>query len=368
MNPKDQTVVVAMSGGVDSSVAAALLKDQGYQVVGMTMRVWQGDPDQPKPEKSCCSLEDVDDARRVCDILDIPYYALDMKDRFSEAVIQDFLDEYLAGRTPNPCLHCNGEMKFGELLERAEAVGAAKVATGHYARLGFDAERDRWQLWRGDYSEKDQSYALYVLTQAQLSRAMFPLGEMTKADTRSLAKKYGLPISEKVESQDICFVPDGDYRGFLERNLEPGTIQPGNFVDVHGKVLGQHRGVPFYTVGQRRGLGLQGEHRHYVVSLDAETNTVVVGQKHEALEASFLVRDLNWVSIPAPEASLSCQVKIRHRSEPAAATVELQEDGQAKVHLDQADLGIAPGQACVFYEGDLVLGGGTIERPPAVSV
>jgi tRNA-specific 2-thiouridylase len=361
-----ETVVIAMSGGVDSSVAAGLLVEQGHDVVGMTMRVYQGA--EVARSKSCCSLEDVDDARQVAETLGIPYYALDMKDAFQEHVIDDFVDEYLAGRTPNPCLRCNADMKFGSLLERAREIGADAVATGHYVRRTYDEASGRWELRAGRDPAKDQSYALYVLTQDQLARARFPLGEMTKAETREQAARLGLPVDAKPDSQDICFVPDGDYRGFVARQAGE-RVRPGRFVSVEGEDMGPHGGVVNFTVGQRRGLGLEGdEHPRYVVELRADTAEVVVGRKHQAARERFEVGPVNWVSIAAPAEPLECQVKVRHRSPPTPAVVSARSDGTAEVELASGDLGISPGQAAVFYDGDRVLGGGTIERVAPVEV
>lgn len=355
-----ERVLVAMSGGVDSSVAAALLLEAGHEVIGVTMRVWSGPPGEPRAAKSCCSLEDVDDARRVAELLGIPFYALDLKQRFQERVIDDFVAEYLAGRTPNPCLRCNTDLKFGELLTRARALGAAAVATGHYARVDQDEATGRWRLRRGRDLSKDQSYALYHLSQAQLARARFPLGESTKGETRDIARRLGLPVEAKPDSQDICFVPEGDYRDFLRRRTGE-RIRPGDFVDPAGRVVGRHRGVAFYTVGQRRGLGLQGEHRHFVLELRPERNQVVVGRRDQADRSEFRVGGTHWVSIPEPEGPLRCQVRVRHRSAPSPARVVLEEGGACRVHLEDPDPGISPGQACVFYDRDLVLGGGRIE-------
>lgn len=364
-----ETVVVAMSGGVDSAVAAALLVEAGYRVVGMTMRVWSGGEDAPAAPRSCCSLDDVEDARRVAALLDIPYYALDMKDAFREAVIGEFVGEYLAGRTPNPCVTCNGDMKFGALLERAAAVGASRVATGHYARVARDPASGRFELRRGRDPGKDQSYALHVLTQDQLGRALFPLGELTKEETRAHAARLGLPVSGKADSQDICFVPGGDYREFLASQVGD-AVRPGRFRSVEGEDLGEHRGVPFYTVGQRRWLGIQGHDRRYVVELRPEADEVVVGTRDQASRAAFRVEGMNWVSRAAPAAPLRCEVKIRHRSPPAAAEVRPRPGGALEVLLDIPDLGVAPGQAAVLYDGDLVLGGGRIAggAPGALAV
>lgn len=361
-----ETVVIAMSGGVDSSVAAALLVDQGHDVVGMTMRVYSGA--ETARAKSCCSLDDVDDAREVAARLGIPYYALDMKEPFRQHVIDDFVDEYLAGRTPNPCLRCNADMKFGALLDRAREIGADSVATGHYVRRTRCPETGRFELRRGRDDGKDQSYALYVLTQPQLARARFPLGEVTKAEVRALAKKYDLPVDGKPDSQDICFVPDGDYRGFVERHAGD-RLRPGRFVTPDGEDLGANDGVAHYTVGQRRGLGLDiDEHPRYVVELRADTDEVVVGKKAEAVRNRFEVPAVNWVSVAAPDAPLACAVKIRHRSRPAPGLVTPTPGGGAVVALRDPELGVSPGQAAVFYDGDRVLGGGTIARVAPLAV
>jgi tRNA-specific 2-thiouridylase len=363
-------VVVALSGGVDSAVAAAMLVEQGFEVIGMTMRVFSGEGSR-KAKKSCCSLEDVDDARYVAEELDIPFYTLALEEPFQQRVIDNFVKEYLVGRTPNPCLICNTDLKFGALLERARTLGAEKVATGHYARLNWISQAQdspgRWQLRRGVDGGKDQSYALYGLTQEQLSRALFPLGDRTKAAIRKLAAKLNLPVQDKPDSQDICFIPEGNYRNFLQRQIGE-RILPGDFVNAQGEVLGQHRGVPFYTVGQRRGLGLQGHQRHYVTGLFPETNQVRVGFLEEAMRARFQVTQLNWVSLPAPQEAFSCQARIRHRGATSPARVEPRPGEVLQVTLLEPDPGISPGQACVFYDHDLVLGGGVINSVEGLKV
>lgn len=356
-----ELVVVAMSGGVDSSVAAALLMQHEYRVVGMTMRVAPGG-DGTAAARSCCSLDDVQDARRVCDLLGIPYYAIDMKEAFESRVVDTFVAEYLEGRTPNPCIACNTDMKFGALLDLARSIGAERVATGHYARVGRDPASGRWLLRTGLDPAKDQSYSLYGLTQEQLARALFPIGELTKAQVRETAERLGLPVAAKAESMDICFVPGGDYREVVAARAGD-TVRPGRFVDRDGRPVGEHRGVAYYTVGQRRGLGLPGEDRTYVVELRPERDEVVVGTRDEASRARFTVGAVNWVGLGPLAARTRCRVRIRHRFEPARATVAPLPGGRLEVVLDEPALGVAPGQAAVFYAGDQVLFGGRIESP-----
>jgi len=354
-----ERIVVAMSGGVDSSVSAYLLKQQGYDVIGMTMKIWPSSGQEAQGQKSCCGTDAVEDARRVADIVGIPYYVMDMVKEFNEAVIDDFVHEYRAGRTPNPCIRCNVDLKFGNLLERAQKVGAQKVATGHYARVQLDESSGRYNLLRSRHIEKDQSYTLYGLTQRQLSRALFPLGDLTKENVRKLARELNLPTADKPESQDICFVSTGNYRDFLAgHDAQPN--KPGHFVDTRGEILGVHDGITQYTVGQRRGLGIQRGKPTYVVKIDPESDTIVLGDIEDLMTIRFIVDPVNWVGIETPTSPIRCQVKIRYGGPVQPGWVNM-EGGWALVELDQPHRAVTPGQSAVFYDGEFrVLGGGLI--------
>ena len=358
-----ERIVVGMSGGVDSSVAAAMLVEQGFEVIGITLRVWPWrEPDEPaRTFGSCCSPESVDDARAVARRLGIPYYLLNSEREFERAVIEPFARAYAAGRTPVPCVACNREVKFGSLLQRARAWDAAAVATGHYARITRDPESRRFLLWRGRDARKDQSDFLWPLTQGQLEAARFPVGYVTKDAVRDRARALGLVTADKPESQEICFIPDDDYRGFLRRRM-PDAFGPGPIVDGQGTVLGRHAGLVNYTVGQRRGLGLAAGRPLYVTALDLSRNAVVVGGEDEVDVAVILAEQANFIAIPALEGPLAVEAKIRHTHEPAAATIEPAEDGLVRVRFERSQRAPAPGQSVVFYQGDLVVGGGVIAR------
>ncbi|MBX6377863.1 MAG: tRNA 2-thiouridine(34) synthase MnmA [Clostridia bacterium] len=355
-------VVVAMSGGVDSSLTAALLVDEGYEVIGVTMQVWpEMAPGEEARAGGCCSLGAVSDARRVADLLGIPYYVLNMRDVFRAKVMDYFVREYARGRTPNPCVACNQHVKFAALLEKALDLGADYLATGHYARAGYDAERGRYVLRRARDDRKDQSYALYNLTQEALAHVLFPLGDLTKAEVRSLAARRGLPVAQKPDSQEICFVLDGDYRGFVRANL-PAPPEPGPILDTDGRLRGTHKGIAFYTVGQRRGLGIASDRPLYVVDIDPERNALIVGGEEELRRYGCLVEDCNWVAVPEVPDGLEVTVRIRYNGAPAPAVLRRSSAGPdlVEVRFQQPQRAVTPGQAAVFYDGDVVVGGGVI--------
>ena len=367
-------IAVAMSGGVDSSAAAAILKEQGHELVGFTMQLWDqrrginvDENGDPLPSR-CCSLDDVYDARRVAEELGFPFYVLNLERDFESAVVQPFVTSYLNGETPIPCVACNSRLKFASLDRLAVSLGCEKVATGHYARVEYDTTANRYRLLRGRNEQKDQSYFLWELAQEQLSRAMFPLGEMSKPEARAAARDHGLVgVAEKKESQEICFVPDGDYAGFIDRYLEaenettrlPGA---GEIVDTNGRVIGRHEGIHRYTIGQRRGIGIADEKPLYVVSINAGRNRVTVGSANELLRDEFTAAGVNWVAFDAPEEPVRAEVRVRYRHTAAPATITSVPDQRARIVFDEPQRAITPGQATVFYRGDEVIGGGWIVR------
>ena len=351
--------VVAMSGGVDSSVAALLCLEAGHEVIGMTMQIW---PDAPgevfEREGGCCSLSAVEDARRVCSVLGIPHYVTNLKHEFEEEVIGEFIEEYAQGRTPNPCITCNKAVKFGHLLRKARELEADYLATGHYARVARD-DAGRYLLMKSPDESKDQSYALYSLDQDQLAHALFPVGSLDKRDVRRMARERELPTSAKPESQDICFITDGDYRDFL-RQRRPEAFSPGAIEDTGGRTVGSHAGIAHFTVGQRKGLGIASGRPMYIVDIRPDTNTVVVGTWEESLDRGFLADDCNWIEFERPCGPFRADAKIRYRSNPAPASVTPRDDGAVEACFDRPQRAVTPGQAAVFYHGDIVVGGGTI--------
>jgi tRNA-uridine 2-sulfurtransferase len=352
-------VVVAMSGGVDSSVAASLLVDAGHDVVGLSMQLY----DQRAGDEafgSCCSLNDLQDARRVASSLGIPHYIVNFEARFQETVVRNFVEEYAAGRTPIPCVHCNSDLKFATLVERAAGLDADAVATGHYARVMYDDTARRYRLLRSADRDKDQTYFLFSLTQDQLRRAMFPVGHLTKAEVRAQAKRTHLVVANKPDSHEICFVPDGDAGGFVERQLETVPAE-GEIVDSAGRAVGRHGGVHRYTVGQRRGLGISGPVPLYVLKIDAADSRIVVGPREELGQMTLTASGVNWIDGARHEAPQRVTARIRHRHVDAPATVESDGGSRTRVTFDTPQPAVTPGQAVVFYDGEDVLGGGWID-------
>jgi tRNA-specific 2-thiouridylase len=386
-------VVVAMSGGVDSSLAAFLLREKEFEVIGITLKLWDysevgGDLYK---DGRCCSLEAMNDARNICQKIGIPHYVLDFREEFKEKVISNFTDEYKKGRTPNPCIVCNTEIKWKLLWNKAKELGADYLATGHYARINYSDENGRYLLLKGADSTKDQSYALWGLSQENLSRTLFPLGELTKKEVRELARKYNLKTALKEESQEICFVPDDDYERFLRewnnRDSEKSfsRIKTGPIYNLKKEKLGEHRGIPFYTIGQRKGLNIALGKPLYVVKIDAEENAIYVGENEDLFKSTFIVSDVNWISIPQLNDKMECPVKIRYMHTPAKATISPYSGQKSGAHqladarfknarassctpskvfveFEKPERAITPGQSAVFYDGEKVIGGGVIEK------
>jgi tRNA-specific 2-thiouridylase len=368
--PTAGLVAIAMSGGVDSSTVAAVLQRQGRPIVGLTMQLWnqrrlpelQGDgPTQHR----CCSLDDVYDAKRVAQHLDFPHYVVNFEEQFEERVVRPFVQQYLAGRTPIACTNCNTDVKFEPLLRMARQIGAEKLATGHYARIRYNETSARHELLRARDDSKDQSYFLWGLTQEQLSRSEFPLGELSKGEVRALAREVNLPVAEKPESMELCFVPNGNYVQFIQAySLEhklPVNNAEGDIVTEDGTVIGRHNGVHNYTIGQRKGLGFSAGKPIYVLSIDSAKNRVVVGEDEALRSSTFEIEGVNWISIEEPTAALRAEVKIRHKHEPAAAAVEALPGCRARITFDASQRAITPGQAAAIYSGDVVLAGGWIK-------
>jgi tRNA-specific 2-thiouridylase len=370
-NPARETIAVAMSGGVDSSAVAALLKDQGYDLVGLTLQLWNqrrlaGHEGMPESVQGrCCSIDDVYDARRVAERLGIPYYLVNQQERFEADVVKPFVSEYLAGRTPIPCTLCNNHLKFDQLLLTARQIGAESIATGHYARNHYDAARGRWILSRPADRTKDQTYFLFGLTQEQLAHTLFPLGEMQKPAVRVMAGEAGLEVAAKPDSQEICFIPGGDYQAFLRAYLDEQEQEmpdsAGELVTSSGEVVGKHGGIHHFTVGQRKGLGLTSANPLYVLAIHPDSHQVTVGADEELMSREVRVNRVNWISVAEVTAPMRVLAKVRHRHEPRPATLTAgTEPGTALAIFDEPQRAITPGQAAIFFQGDEVVGGGWI--------
>jgi tRNA-specific 2-thiouridylase len=338
-------ILVAISGGVDSSVTALLLKSKGFHVIGVTLKTWEGFSSK--------------DARAVADSLDIPYHIFDVSDRFQSEIVSYLVDEYVRGRTPNPCVRCNAEIKFRYLLDARHEVGAEYVATGHYARISIDPATGRFLLKKGKDDTKDQSYVLYRLTQHDLSSILFPLGDLTKDQVREAASKADIPVAGKSESQEICFLEGTDYREFL-CSLPGFTIEPGPILDSDGRIVGEHRGLPFYTVGQRKGIGIPGSKRLYVTKIDASRNAIIVGKEEDLFSRELEACDVNWIANPDPPRKMHLGIKIRYNAKEAPGLVLPKSQDMAKVIFDRPQRAVAPGQSAVFYDNDVIIGGGII--------
>lgn len=352
-------VVVGMSGGVDSSVTAYLLKEQGYDVIGVTMQVWQEDEEYEAAEGGCCSLSAVEDARRVAYKLDIPFYVMNFKDIFKKNVIDYFIDEYMEGRTPNPCVACNKYIKFDALLKKAMDLGAEYVATGHYASI--EKIDDRYLLRRSEDDRKDQTYALYNLTQFQLAHTLMPCGVYKKDKIREIAKEIGLLVHNKKDSEEICFIPDNDHGSYIKKQV-PGKVREGYFVDKEGNILGKHKGIVYYTIGQRKGLGIALGTPVFVTDINPLTNTIVLGSEEDIFKTELIAKDINFIPFDKLEDTMEVEAKIRYSAKPSKAWITPLEDGSVKVKFENKQRAITKGQSVVFYNKEYLVGGGIIEE------
>lgn len=352
-----------MSGGVDSSVAAALLKERGYDVIGVTMNLWDYDRvgGNVNRDSGCCSIDTMNDARCVSNTLGIPHYTVNFREEFEAAVTDNFIAEYAEGRTPNPCVRCNTYIKWGVLLRKAEELGADKIATGHYARTGFDADAGRYTLRRGLDSHKDQSYALWGIRQFGLRHTLFPVGEYSKSEIRQLARNFGLRTAEKKESQEICFIPDNDYARYLKAQRPDLADASGEILNQQGDAIGTHKGYPFYTIGQRKGLGLAAPEPVYVTEIEAGTNRITVGSGPDLDRIGLVASQVNWISLVPPETEIQVEAKIRYNSPGASTRLVVTHETSVRLTFDEPQRAITPGQSVVFYQGDLVVGGGVID-------
>ncbi|WP_317719552.1 tRNA 2-thiouridine(34) synthase MnmA [Clostridium tetani] len=358
MNILKKKVLVGMSGGVDSSVAAYLLKEQGYEVIGATMQIWQDDKEFIEREGGCCSLSAVADARRVANKIGIPFYVMNFKDAFKKNVIDYFVDEYMEGRTPNPCVACNKFIKFSSFLDKAMNLGIDYVATGHYAII--EKQNNRYIIRKSEDDKKDQTYALYNLTQFQLERTLMPCGRYKKSEIREIAKKIGLRVHNKKDSQEICFIPDNDHGKYI-KNRFPSKVRQGNFVDKSGNVLGTHKGIVYYTIGQRKGLDIALGKPMYVVDINPFRNEVVLGNLDDLLNTELIAKDVNYIPFDNLKEPMEVEAKIRYSQIPSKAVITPMEDGRVKVNFNEKQRAITKGQSVVFYKGDLLVGGGIIE-------
>jgi len=352
-------VVIGMSGGVDSSVAAYLLKEQGYEVIGIMMKLSPDNPDYEENEGGCCSISAANDARRVADVLEIPFYVMNFKDAFKENVIDNFIDEYMEGRTPNPCIVCNKTIKFDEFLRKAKALGADYIATGHYAKI--EKCDDRYVLKKSEDDKKDQTYALYTLNQEQLRHTLMPCGDYSKPEIRKIAERIGLQVFKKRDSQEICFIPDNDHGNYIKK-YSGKEIKPGNFVNKHGDIMGTHKGIVYYTIGQRKGLGIAVGRPVFVNDINPLTNQVVLGDEEDIFKTGLVAKDLNFIIFDCLQSSLRVSAKIRYSAKPQLATLIPLENNRVKVVFDEKQRAITKGQSVVFYLENLVVGGGIIEE------